>query len=150
MAYGNMTEGKGSVWYQGKRIVVPMSDVKIFEGSVVFVNSSGKALWTASSGAPFLGVARETVDNTANTGKEISVLTEGVYEFTSSSLTGADIGKTVYLNTSANPNTVSVTKPSTSGALIAPIGKIVKVNSATECMVRIDGFACVTDVTSAS
>ena len=126
-----------------------MSNIKIFEGSVVFINSSGKGVYTAAEGLPFMGVAAETADNTGNTGKEIPVLTEGVYEFTSSSLTGADVGKTVYLDTGANPNTVTTTKPSSTGALIAPIGKIVKVNSATECMVRIEGFACVCDVTTA-
>ncbi len=150
MAYGNMTEAKGAIWYQGKKLTVPINNIIIFEGSVVFLNSSGKGVYTPASGLPYIGVATETVDNSGNVGKTISVLTEGVYEFTSSSLTGADLGKTVYLDTSANPNTVTVTKPSTSGALIVPIGKIVEIVSATECMVRIDGFACVNDVTAAS
>jgi len=145
MAYRNMTEGKGSKYFQGKIVNVSMDSVKIFEGSVVFL-SNGKALYTASNGLPYMGVAVETVDNSGNVGNRIDVHISGVFEFTSSSLTDSSLGKTVYLDTSANPNTVTVTKPTTQGALVVPVGKIAKVLSATECMVRIDGFAMVEDV----
>ncbi|MBQ7257422.1 MAG: hypothetical protein IJS60_06990 [Abditibacteriota bacterium] len=148
MAYTNMTSPKGALWAEGKKISLPVNNIKIYEGSVVFA-VSGKAVYTAASGAPYLGVANETVDNTDNGNKTISVLTKGVYEFTGASLTNGDMGKTAYLNTSVSPNTITTTKPSSSGALIVPLGKIVKIISSTECFVRIDGFACVCDVTVA-
>lgn len=145
MAYANMTEPVGTVWFQGKKISFPMSSVKIYEGSCVFL-SSGKALYTAASGYAFGGIAAETADNSQNTGETVSVYTEGCYQFKSSSLSENDLGKTVYLVTSANPNSVTVTKPTGEGAVVAPIGKIAKVVSETECMVRIDGFAMKEDV----
>lgn len=150
MAYTNMTEGKGNRYFEGKKIQFPMHTVKIYEGSVVFLNASGKALYTASSGLPYVGVAVTTKDNSNSQGEKIDVLASGLYEFTGASLTEASLGKTAYLDTTANPNKITTTKPTTTGALVVPVGKIAKVLSATECMVRIDGFAMVEDVVAVS
>ena len=149
MAYTNMTKEVGYSWSQGKKLdFLVNNSTKIYEGSVVLINSSGKAVYTAASGAVYAGVCCETADNTANTGKRVFCRTQGVFEFTGSSLTSSYVGKTVYLDTSANPNTVVVTKPSATGALILPVGRIVKVNSTTSCMVRIDGYAMKEEVTA--
>ena len=150
MAYTNMTEEVGYCWSQGKKMDFPINTgTKIYEGSVVFLNYSGKGVYTASSGFVYVGVCCETADNTDSSGKRVLVRCEGVFEFTGSSLSDSYVGKTVYLDTSADPNSIVTTKPSTSGALIVPLGKIVKVLSETKCMVRIDGFAMKEDVTAA-
>lgn len=141
MAYGNMTEGKGCVRIEGKIISFPMGSVKIYEGSCVFADSQGKAVFTPIEGSPFLGVSLETKDNTGNTGEIIRVFTEGCFEFTGTGFTGADLGKTVYADLSADPGAVTVTKPSSTGDLCIPVGKIMRVQSGDKVFVRIDGFA---------
>ncbi|MBQ0105013.1 MAG: hypothetical protein KBT47_03130 [Armatimonadetes bacterium] len=141
MAYGNMTEGKGYVRTEGKILSFPMGTVKIYEGSCVFANSQGKAVFTPIEGSPFLGVSLETKDNTGNIGEKIRVFTEGCFEFTGTGFTGADLGKTVYLDLSADPNTVTTTKPSATGDLCIPIGKIMRALSGDKIYVKIDGFA---------
>lgn len=147
MAYSNMTENTGTVWFPGKKIAFPMGNVKIYEGSAVFA-AGGKAVFTPAAAGSFLGISAEETDNTGDSGKSICVYTSGCYEFKCSGIESSDIGLTAYLDTSANPNTVTVTKPSASGDLIAPVGKIVSLRGADACMVRIDGFALKEDVTA--
>ena len=137
MAYQNMTQPIGSKYSQGKKINIT-AGAKIFEGSAVFINSSGKGVYTPASGLTYLGVAAHNAEN----GEKLDVVPEGAFEFTSSSLTGSDLGKTVYINMTENPNTVTVTKPTGQGVIVAPVGKIVKVINGTSCLVRITGFAC--------
>ena len=137
----NMTKEVGSVWCQGRKLSVPASNIKLFEGSLLFINSSGKGIYSPSAGNPFLGVVAETCDNSDSSEKEVFFYTTGVYKFTSNGLTSAALGKTVYAAYTADSNTVTILCPSSEGDLVAPVGKITKVISATECMVRIDGFA---------
>lgn len=148
MAYSNMTENMGTVWFPGKKIAFPMGSVKIYEGSAVFANS-GKAVFTPLATGAFLGVAAEEADNTGNLGKSICVYTSGCYEFKCSGIESSNIGQTAYLDTSATPNTVTLTKPATSGDLIVPLGKIVSLRGTDACMVRIDGYALKENVTAA-
>ena len=145
----NMTEVVGSVWEEGKILSVPASNIKLFEGSLLYLNASGKGIYMPVVGSPYLGVVAETCDNSDNSGKVVKFYPTGVFEFTSSGLTSASLGKTVFLDFTGDSNTVQISEPSSEGDLVSPVGKIVKVVSPTKCMVRIDGFALKEDVTEA-
>ena len=118
----------------GKLISVPMAAVKIYKGALVTFNSSGYAD-VADASEPLAGVAFETVDNSAGSAgdKNVRVYRDGVFEFTAAGLTQADMGKQVQVV--GDDNTVIL---NATGAGKVQIGRIVRVNSATSCLVQLD------------
>ena len=150
MAYGNAIAGTGDNFFEGKIVAYPVdSATKIFEGSAVFVKD-GVAGFDITAGNAYVGLANETVDNPTSGDLTIIVRTTGVYKLTGAGLASTDVGKTVYLDATKNPQTFTTTKPSGVGSLIVALGKITQVLSATQAYVRIDGFAGVNNIVAGS
>lgn len=78
-----------------------MASIKIYKGALVGVNSSGLAVAMAHGTASlrFVGIANETVDNTANSGKTLNVTKSGSFVFapyTGYTPAAADVGAEIY------------------------------------------------------
>lgn len=108
------------------------TNVKIYAGSFVAINSSGYAVPASdTAGLKVVGRAEEAVDNTggANAAKTIRVM-EGVFKFTGAGLTIADVGKPCFIS---DDQTISVA--ATANNVCA--GIIEAVDSATEAWVEM-------------
>lgn len=117
-----------------REIKIKVSNVKIYRGGAVgVVIGTGYAVVyaPATSGMRFLGIALETVDNSAGSAgdKWIRVATAGTYQFTQTGLDQTAVGKDAYLS---DDNTVTLT------ANQRPIGKVVTVDSDGNAWVCID------------
>jgi hypothetical protein len=134
---GSITSPIDQLARKGDTEAYLMAAVKILRGSAVFMNSSGYATGTFSSGQPFLGIAEQTVDNSAggsgtdSSGNPIYVVvrrTGIIQSVTIASAAITDLGKTVYW---ADNNTV------TEAVAIDRAGTIVKYNSSTSVDIAI-------------
>lgn len=118
----------------GDTLSLLMGVVKIFRGgAVAIVKSTGFAVKVDNSTVPlkrFVGVAGETLDNTAGAAgdKRIKIFRKGVFKFTSSGLVAGDVGKWCYFS---DDHTVSLTVAQ------IPAGRIVQVDP-EGAWVRID------------
>lgn len=107
---------------------------KIYAGTFVVLNSSGYAKGgSASAGEKFVGIAAETVDNSAgaNGAKWVNVWTRGHFEMAASSIAQASVGADMYY---IDNQTFDETD---AGSLGIKVGKLVKVISATRGVVSI-------------
>lgn len=105
----------------------------VYEGAKVCMNSSGYAINAVkATGNVFMGVAAETVDNSAggDGDKTVKVFRKYAHEFASAGLTQADLGKKVYLS---DNETVGL-----SVSYDIYVGNIMEVISATRTMVDIE------------
>ena len=136
MAYANVTENAVLSYREGKLVAYSVADeTTIYKGSLVFADASGAATYVPTGGRCFLGVAMES----GTSGQLIKVAPVGVFPFITSSATAADVGLPVYLNTSANPRTVTKTNPTNSPI----IGYITKVIDASTVEVMVTAGAIV-------
>lgn len=109
---------------------------RIYEGTLVFVNSNGYADDDTGSGVnKFAGVSIREVDNSsgADGAMNCEVWTEGVFELTGSGFTQADVGKNAF----ATDNYAMVVADA---ATAVRIGVVAGYVSATKLMVRIDTY----------
>ena len=142
MAYAAYTIARDTKKSQGKLLSLKMAAVKIVKGTLVCSDASaGYATHTPTASRPFLGVACETIDNSAGPAgdKSLRVETSGVYSFISSGADQTWVGKEVYWDNSStgtNANVV-ISDPGTG----PKVGRVAEVVSATEVRVRIDGYA---------
>lgn len=89
----------------GLVVAYKLSNVKIFKGALVGVNASGFAvpMSHATANLKFIGIANETVDNSAGAAgdKQITVTKTGSFVVKPTGFTAAqaDIGKEAYANT---------------------------------------------------
>ena len=89
----------------GLVVAYKLSNVKIFKGALVGVNAAGFAvpMSHATANLKFIGVANETVDNSAGAAgdKQITVTKTGSFVVKPTGFTAAqaDIGKEAYANT---------------------------------------------------
>ncbi|MCF8719218.1 hypothetical protein [Nitrospina gracilis] len=120
------------------------ASTKIFMGTMVCLDASGLAVPGAdTAGLRVRGMAREQVDNSAGANSAKNIETEeGVFLFTSSGLTDADVGKAAYI---ADDQTVQVA--ATTNKIVA--GMIVAVESATKAWVWIGAPARMAAVVAA-
>lgn len=104
-----------------------VSNVKIYKGSLVGVNSSGYLVSMDHSVASlkFVGVASETVDNSAGAAgdRSVNVTKSGSFVFKANGFTPAigDLGKEAYANTNweAQISTVGLTNQYKIGTITA-------------------------------
>jgi hypothetical protein len=120
----------------GTEVLMKMAAVKIYQGGAVgVVTGVGYAtpLVIATSNMKFMGVAEETVDNSAGSAgdKWIRVRITGLVGFNLSSLTVANIGAVVYFLSGSDDNTVAA-----SGSMVA--GELKALDSAGIGWVKID------------
>lgn len=142
MTYAAYTVARDTKSSRGKLVSLKMAAVKIVKGTLVCSDASaGYATHTPTASRPFLGVAYETVDNSAGSAgdKSLRVETVGVHAFISSGADQTWAGKEVYWDngSSGNNATVAISDPGTG----AKVGRVVEVVSATEVRIRIDGYA---------
>lgn len=120
----------------GQLIAYPMAAVKIYKGALVIVTSATGFVSTGSdaAGVGFVGVAYETVDNTAGAagGANIRLQKTGEYIYTAVGAAQTDVGKTAYLVSDGTVQTAATTNS-------IAVGKVVGYISATQLVVRIDG-----------
>lgn len=106
----------------------------IYEGTLVFINSSGYADDDTASGVnKFAGVAISEVDNSSGSNGDLSVevYSDGVFELTGSGLAQADVGK----NALATDNYTVVVSDT---AAAVRIGVVKEYVSATKIKVEIN------------
>ena len=109
----------------GNEIRRKVSNVAIYQGSAVgSVIGTGYAtpVRVATSGLTFIGVAEETIDNSAGSAgdKWIRIRRTGLAAFNSSGLTVADLDKQVYFVSGSDDNTVGLTASAVyAGILVA-------------------------------
>lgn len=107
----------------------------LYEGTLCFEDAGGDATDVkVDANTTFLGVVRETVDNSAGADgdKQVEFWTDGDFELPSASLAAADIGVAIYAS-----DNYTTTKTSTANVAI---GKLVDVVSATVGIVAIKGL----------
>jgi hypothetical protein len=78
-----------------KHMVLPISNVKIFKGAIVMIDASGHAVNGSDTAAlQTVGIAHETVDNSAGSAGAINVIVEydAEFLFTATSITQAMLG----------------------------------------------------------
>lgn len=119
--------------YRRNALPVIASDT-IYGGAAVGDNGSGYARPLVAAD-PFLGFAICKADNSAGAAGAVKVelFTEGVIELSVAGVTGVgDVGDAVYAS-----DDDTFTKTSTSNT---KIGKILRFESGTKCMVQFDAF----------
>ena len=104
---------------------------EIFEGAMVCINSSGRALPAgAAAGNTFVGVSQDYVKSDAAGNTFVTVLTEGEFEVVSSALTQGDTDSLAYATDDQTVN-------KTSGSSRPLVGRFTEVISATRARVKI-------------
>jgi len=143
MSYANLSAAREKPTRDGKVNSFKMDAVKLYKGGCVLRTAAGYATYVVAASQPFLGVAIETIDNSAGSAgdKSIRCAAEGVFSFVAASMTIANIGDEVYWDdgSSGTPGQVVTSDPGCG----PKVGRIVEVVSATEVMVRINGYALV-------
>ncbi len=118
----------------------PIVDTEtIYKGDMVRVNANGEATSTSTpaEGDMFVGVARETVDNTAD-GEYITVDTTGVFSFTKDTPAQSDVGCIAYVDPTGNQGTVVVAAGTGAGSGIVVGGVIgLDPNDSTKLRVKL-------------
>jgi hypothetical protein len=131
----NLTADREDQRQDGILVAVPLSNVKVFKGSLLTNNTSGYAVKGADTASFTLaGVAYEQVDNSAGSAgdKEVRVWRKGVFEFNfSGTASQADVGKAVYV---VDDNTVGLAATTTNDVLV---GRIVQFVSASKVRVEL-------------
>lgn len=118
--------------------------VKVYKGSMLVTDASGWATAVVAASRPFIGVALETVDNSAGAAGalDMKVMTTGVHNFyilSGETFVQGDVGSEVYWHDGSAGSSVTVSK--SAQGLGAKVGRITKYISATECEVDISGYA---------
>lgn len=116
-------------------LAYPMGAVKIWKGSLVSVNSSGYVNRAVTTDKRVVGVAYETIDNTAgsNGSATIRVDRNGTHVFNCSGLTQANVGDKVYVT---DDNTVQTSATST-----IVVGVVTEFLSSTSVRVKVTADA---------
>lgn len=107
----------------------------LYEGTLCFEDAGGDATDVkADANTTFLGVVRETVDNSAGADgeKNVEFWTDGDFELPSGSLAAADVGVAIHAT-----DNYTTTKTATSNPKIGTLTKFV---SATVGVVSIQGL----------
>lgn len=128
----------------GVRGWLPAAVANLYEGTLVFVNSSGFATDGTGSGANrFGGIAIRQCDNSAGSAGDLKVeiWREGVFLLTGSGFSQASVGRDAY----ATDNYAITAVPSASGVRV---GTIVGFQSSTQVYVDIDTAAEQSSITS--
>lgn len=133
-----LTAAKEIQEQEGKLVSLPVvgSDI-IYKGALVKINAAGYAAPCASeAGSEFVGIAYETVDNSAGAdgAVEVRVIPTGVFPLTIAGATQAVVGSKVY---ATDDQLVTVT----SAASLQVVGNIIKFVSATSVLVRLAPFS---------
>ncbi len=122
------TTPKLGVEVHPERFHAEMAAVKIFKGALVVRNATGFALGgtTAATHVCTMGIAEETVDNSAGAAGALKIkVRPGVYRFANSSagdlITRADIGNVCYV---VDDNTVAKTSNSSARSVAGPIVEV--------------------------
>ena len=107
----NLTKALDVPWKAGEDLSMAIGAVKIYRGGAVgVVSGTGYAVVyaAATAGMRFVGIAEETVDNSAGAAgdKRIKIKRKGIVEFTQSGLAVTDINSPAYLS---DDNTVTTT-----------------------------------------
>lgn len=132
----NLTVGRNYRRQQGiTRPYKMAASTKLYGGSSVSLNTAGFAkLGADTASEKFVGVARDTVDNTtgANGDKDVIVWTSGVFDFNfSGTAVQANVGVKCYL---VDDNTVALVATTTNDLLV---GTITEFLSASKVRVAI-------------
>lgn len=128
----NLTANRDDQLSDGTMLVFPMAAVKIYQGALVCINTSGY-LTNAADTASFIfaGSAIDFVDNSAGSAGALTmrVRVSGVIQCVTSGATQATVGAKVY----ASDNQTVAT--STSNSVL--VGRVVEYDSATSVRVRM-------------
>ncbi len=128
-----MTDRKQS-WQQGLDISYPVAAGVIIEmGKMVCANASGYAVPAAdTAGLKLLGVAQETVDNSAGANDDLNVVVrrKGVFDFAATSISQAMVGKQMFVK-----DAETVDESSTN---LVPAGELVEYLSTTRGRIAVD------------
>ncbi|AEB09341.1 DUF2190 family protein [Desulfobacca acetoxidans] len=128
------TADRDTIYREGLELEYPVkAATKIYAGSMVAVDSTGYAIPAANAaGHQLVGVALEQVDNSlgASGARQVRVRTAGVFDFTATSISQANVGAEMYV---VDDQTFDEVNP---GQGIR-CGKLVKYVSATRGWIKI-------------
>lgn len=131
----NATAARDDKQSQGDVVSFALSNVKVFAGTLIAVNTSGYAVKGAdTANFVFAGVAADTVDNSGGSAgdKKIDCYTEGTFEVGfSGTATQATVGATAYL---VDDSTVAAAATTTNDVAV---GKVVEFIDASTVRVKI-------------
>lgn len=122
---------------RGRRAYPVEENVRIYEGSLVFINAAGYADVDDAAGLNrFAGIAVKECDNTggADGDKTVEVFTTGGFLLTGSGFAQTSVGLTVC---ASDNYTIALTN----AGLTTPIGRVSKYVSSTSVWVEIDAWA---------
>lgn len=142
MAYAAYTTARDTKRSDGLVLALKMAAVKIYKGTLVVADASaGYATHTPTASRPFFGVAYETVDNSAGSAGDKSILVEttGVHSFIAAAANQSWVGKEVWMSSGSSGNNATVV--ASDPGLGPKVGRVVEVVSATEVRVLITGYA---------
>ena len=125
------------------KLSMKMDAVKLVQETLVTLDASaGYVTGAITASRPFIGVAAETVDNSAGSAgdKRIDVWVTGVFYFkTDETAAQTDVGKIAYWDTGSNGGNDQCVIADPGVAM--EIGRIVAIEGTTGRWVRIDGYA---------
>ena len=113
-------------------VIVPMGAVKIYQGMMVMLNASGYAVQAADTAScVFLGIADETVDNSAGSAGDLYITVyRGCFEVTSVETEAVTtVGALRYISTNQEVGAVGTT---TNDILV---GRIIRFVSSTRVVI---------------
>ena len=122
-----------------------VSNVRIFKGSMVAVNSAGwlVPMTHATASLKYVGVANDTIDNSTGTagGKSVSVTKSGsfCYPLATGTITQVDLGKEVFVT--SDWEIQIVTTGLTNQYKVGTIVAIEQTSGLTGARIRIDNYS---------
>ncbi len=132
-----LTQDRKNISREGERFEDPvLAATKVFGGGLVAIDANGWARPAADvAGLIVRGVAQEQVDNLAGAnGAKTVPLENGVYQFESTALTIADIGKPMFVS-----DDQTVVKTTTTNKIVA--GILVGIEGATKAWIEVGARA---------
>lgn len=121
----------------GDLVSFPMAAAKIYKGALLKINAAGFLAPAApEAGSQFAGIAYESVDNSAGAAGDLEcrAMQNNLHVCKGSGFAAADVGSQVF---ATDDDVVTLTEGTTSKQ---KVGKIIRVLSATEVLVKIEPF----------
>lgn len=129
---------------EGRLIAYPVkASTKIYEGDFVVLDSGASPLTAStSSGAVYVGIAAESVDNSAGAlgAEQVLVWCSGVFEVPHNSGSAPTLGAEVHVDYETSTQQVRLAAPAGTGRRVLKAGRCVKTGTSVS-QVRIDGHA---------
>ena len=131
-----LSANKEVIEQEGKLLSLKMAQTTVYKGALVKINAAGYAAPCApEAGSQFAGVAHEEKVSASAGAAEVRVVTEGAFVMDGSGFAQTNVGDQVY---ATDDDTVTLTEGTNSKQ---KVGRIVKVLSSTQVLVKIEAMS---------